>query len=87
MGPIVAGVILVLVVVGVIGYIAVRATQGKPPPHANANAQPDAIHDTDGAVPRDPDGMPMAAPSDDPAGGVDDLHRRAQDPAERPDQV
>lgn len=86
MGPIVAVVILLLVVVGVVGYLVVRATQGKPPPHANAAAQPDSTYDTDGAVPTDADGMPMAV-ADDPPSGIEDLHRRAQDPAERPDQI
>lgn len=87
MGPIVAVVILLLVVVGVVGYVVVRATQGRPPPHENASGHPDATYDSDGAVPTDADGMPMAVPTDDPSPGTEDLHRRAQDPAERPDQV
>jgi len=87
MGPIVAVVILLLVVIGGVGFLVVRATQGKPPPHANEPRQPDSTYDTDGAVPTDADGMPMAVPSDDPSEGVEDLQRRSEDPDERPDQL
>ena len=49
-----------LVVVGLV-VLLLRGRQPAPPPHANEGPR-DAMWDSDGAVPRDPAGMPFRTP-------------------------
>ena len=84
----VAVLVVVLVLVGVVGYLIVRARQPAPPPNANEGGT-DSAWDSDGAIPRDSDDMPLARPSDDPRDqSVEDLQDRARsgDPRDRPDR-
>jgi hypothetical protein len=66
MASIALGIVLVVVLIGIVGWLVVRARQPAPPPNAN-EGYPDAMWDSDGAVQKDPDGMPMQPPGDGPS--------------------
>jgi hypothetical protein len=58
MGAAVAAVLVVIFLIAVVGYFVVRGRQPAPPRNANEDG-PDATWDSDGAVPREPGGMPL----------------------------
>lgn len=63
MGAAAAVIAVLVLLVAVVGYFVVRARQPAPPPNANEDGT-DSAWDSDGAVPRDPGGMPMTEPHD-----------------------
>jgi hypothetical protein len=82
MGSLALIVVVVAVVVGVVGFLVVRARQPAPPPNANENRHVDAAWDSDGAVPKEADGTPLQSPGEAPSHS-DAIQEQAQREAGR----
>jgi len=82
MGSLALIVVVVAVVIGVVGFLVVRARQPAPPRNAN-EGQPDSMWDNDGAVAKEPGGMPMQRSSEDAPSHSDAIARQAEREAER----
>jgi hypothetical protein len=65
MGAAAATILVVIFLIALVGYLVVRARQPTPPPHEREGGT-DTMWDSDGAVPRDPGGMPLSRPPEDP---------------------
>jgi hypothetical protein len=78
MGSAALVIVVVVALVAVAGWLVVRARQPAPPPNANESG-PDAMWDSDGAVPREPGGLPMQRPAE----GMPDTSERIADQARR----
>lgn len=65
MGAAVGAILVVVFLIAVVGYFVVRARQPAPPPHGNEGGS-DTMGDSDGAVPREPGGMPLTRPPEEP---------------------
>lgn len=63
MGAATAAILVAIFVIAIAGYFVVRARQPAPPPNAS-DSGPDGMGDSDGAVARDPAGMPLERPEE-----------------------
>jgi hypothetical protein len=61
MGAALTAIIGVFALIAIIGFIVVRVRQPAPPRHAN-EGDTDTAWDSDGALPKDAEGMPFAGP-------------------------